>query len=146
MRNVLRSWVVGVALFLLFACGGNTTQVPSRLLQPDSMKVVLHELFLADALNGERVNRLPGLDRGLENKKYYQRIFELHNIDYEKFNESLQYYLDHPVLFNALTDSLSAYSGRISSLNPPPPPTEKIQYGNHFKDSARSIRDKFFRR
>jgi len=81
----------------------------------------------------------------LENKKYYRQVFEIHGINYELFNESLRYYLDHPVLFNTLADSLSAYTGRMLIMNAPPP-TETIQNGNHIKDSARSIRNKFLRR
>jgi hypothetical protein len=138
--------MVLLGLLFIYACGDtNTTKVPGRLLQPDSMKVLLHELYLADALNNERVARVGGLDHNAENYAYYQRIFELHGTNYEVFKESLDFYLEHPALFNTLTDSLAAYTDRLSSLSTPIT-SEIIPHGNNIKDSARSIRNKFLRR
>lgn len=146
MNRYMRNMILLLGITGIFSCGDTTTaKVPGSLLQPDSMKVILHELYIADALNNERVARLGGMDHYAENHTYYQRIFELHNTRYEAFKESLDFYLDHPALFNTLTDSLAAYSGRMISLNAPVT-TEKIQHGNNIQDSARSVRDKFFRR
>ena len=146
MNRCLQNMMVLLGMIFIYSCGDTTTtKVPGRLLQPDSMKVVLHELYLADALNNERVARLGSMDHNAENHAYYQRIFELHGTRYEVFKESLDFYLEHPALFNTLTDSLAAYANRLTSLNAPVS-TEIIQHGNNIKDSARSIRDKFLRR
>ena len=146
MNRYLQNILILLGVIFIDACGdANTTKVPGSLLQPDSMKVILHELYIADALNNERVARLGGLDHYSENKAYYQRIFELHNTRYEVFKESLDFYLEHPALFNTLTDSLAAYSNRLMSLHTPVR-TEIIQHGNNIQDTARSMRNKFLRR
>ncbi|MFN9114657.1 MAG: DUF4296 domain-containing protein, partial [Bacteroidota bacterium] len=74
-----------------------------------------------------------------ENLAYYDRIFENHRIDHDKFFKSLNYYMNNHALLGVLTDSLNSYAQKMLSvgLND----SRKLKKnGHHLKDSAGQAR------
>jgi hypothetical protein len=114
-------------------------------LQPEKMKLILFDLYLADALNGEKVAKDFSLDRRVENQQYYRRIFDNYSITYDQFSASFEYYVQRPALFDALTDSLNVYAQKMVSQGL----SQKVQQktdGHNVQDTAGSLRRKLFGR
>ena len=62
--------------------------------------------FLADFV----LNKDSGLNKKMESIKYYQKIFAIHQINKEEFQQSFAYYRSHPALFKMIMDSLTNIS------------------------------------
>jgi hypothetical protein len=99
----------------IFSCGFYEEKIADKHLHPDTMKIVLYELYLADEMNANRIYKDSTLNRQKENLTYYDQIFNNHRISSKDFFSSLEYYQDHPKLFSMLTDSLNNYAQKIVS-------------------------------
>lgn len=98
-----------VCLMALVISCSDKDRLPSRVLPQKEMQLLMWDLMRADNFLGTYV-----IDRGdtpvnrtTESLKYYQRIFSIHHITREQFQESFNYYRNHPALFKALMDSIS---------------------------------------
>lgn len=117
MRNLL--WIV----FLLFISPGckNKDGIPSTILPPQKMQMVLWDMMRADQfLNDYVINKDTSLKKIPESLKYYQQIFAIHKINKEQFQQSLSFYQSHPVLLKSLMDSISNF--RSDTLKQPAKP------------------------
>ncbi len=77
------------------------------------MEALLQDLYLADALVNDRKNRDTLItEPDLLKRSYYEQLFKLHNTNREAFLKSYRYYVQHPVLFKKITDSLASSSQR----------------------------------
>ncbi len=132
--------VLGMSFILLFgACGSDKQQVSKKHIHPDTMKIILYELYLADEINAARLLNDRALDRKKENLAYYNHIFDNHRISHEAFFKSLNYYTEHPDLFVVLTDSLNNYAQKMltEGINDLP---KKTKDGHHVKDTSGQTR------
>ena len=96
-------------LAFLFSC---STPLPKDVLPPEKMKVILWDVLRADELAGYNLTSDTSLNRINTYTAYYQQILDIHKISREKFNKSLAYYQNHPVLFKVVLDSLQNYADR----------------------------------
>ena len=99
---------------MLVACVGEES-VPDKYIQPKKMQAVLLDLFTVDAVNTEKSYRDTAFKLQLQNKSDYTRVFQLHKISRENFEESYSYYRAHPVLLKQVIDSLDAEALRRSN-------------------------------
>jgi hypothetical protein len=133
-------WVSFVfILFSLISCSGKG-KTPSGIIKPVKMQAVLKDLFLADAVNMERINKDTALRINTENRAYYERIFQLHKISQKEFEKSYAYYLAHPDQLKKIADSLMTDVNRMSTEVYSDTSKRKFN-GSNFKDSARQNRD-----
>ena len=105
--------IIGLC-FCLFACT-NRKSVPSGIIVPDSMRVILKDVIMADqyatqfilkdSLKKDSTHR----NVKIETLQLYEPIFKLHGISREDFRKSMNFYYSRPDLFKAMLDSLSAY-------------------------------------
>jgi hypothetical protein len=144
--NFLKSIIFYLGLIACcLSCISENDTVPSRYIQPEKMKKIMYDMYLADELNAMRIEKDIQLDRSLENRQYYQNIFANYGVSREQFLSSLDYYMKHPKLFDVLTDSLNVYSQKMITQGLSDNP-QKIKDGNNLKDTARPVRRKFFNR
>lgn len=146
----MRFFIKQISFFFLTvfmtACISDSLKVPNKYIQPEKMKLLLFDLYIADALNGERLVRDISLDRRVENQQYYSRIFQNYGITYDQFSASFEYYEQRPVLFDALTDSLNVYAQKMVMQGLSPKPPQKKTDGHHLQDTAGSFRRKLLGR
>ena len=81
--------------------------IPSGILPPDKMEVVLWDMIRADEFLREFVLAKDStLNDTLESLNTYQWIFDNHKIKREQFATSFNYYQQNPNLFRKVLDSL----------------------------------------
>ena len=103
-----RYFIIVLMISLLYSCS-NKSEVPADIIQPDKMEKVLWDLMRADQYLGTYVfSRDTSKNKVTESLLYYQRIFKLHHVSKEQFDKSFRFYREHPVLFKAIMDSISA--------------------------------------
>ncbi len=107
-KRFLIGWLC--ALSTLAAC--NNPTVPRGILPPDSMKVMLWDMFRADELAANDVAADSALSLKKQTEHYYGQVLFIHKTDTKTFSESYRYYQKDPALFKALMDSVYAYGER----------------------------------
>ena len=115
-----------LAVVLLAGCS-NKSDIPSGIIPPDKMQLVLWDLMRADQYLGTYVfNRDTALNRVAESLKYYQRIFKFHDITKEQFDQSFTFYRARPILFKAIMDSISRPDETPGIITAPVPVTDSV--------------------
>jgi Neuraminidase (sialidase) len=144
IRRVLLYSIV-VSVFFYVSCIRSDKQVPSKYIQPDKMKFILYDMYLADAFNSERLVRDRTLNHQTETVNYYKQILRNHGFSDKQFFESMDYYKKHPAIYRELTDSLQQYGQKLigKNLNEKSPAKN---HGNNLKDTARPARHRSFHR
>jgi hypothetical protein len=140
MNGLLKSLFFFLGTSILLSCTDDKkSYVHSEILPSDTVKLVLYELYLADEINASRDEKDTSLQREKETLAYYRKVFEDHRTSYEQFMKSMHYYMEDPKRFNAMTDSLNQYARKMSAAGVAKFINKTI-HGNHFKDTARSLR------
>jgi hypothetical protein len=96
------------ACAVLYAGCSKKEKLPADLLPQKQMKAILWDLMRADKFLSDYVlTRDTSIDPVKKRLGYYNRIFSLHKISRDKFQESFSYYQSHPALFKMVMDSIS---------------------------------------
>ncbi|TAL58612.1 MAG: DUF4296 domain-containing protein [Bacteroidetes bacterium] len=87
-------------LSILFSCGEKEKQVPipSNILPKKKMVQVITDVHIAEAEANLRT--LP--DSTSKETISFQKIFEKDSITKQQYEESLTFYIDHPVLLDSI--------------------------------------------
>ena len=118
---------------VLWACTGKEN-IPEGVLPEKKMQVLLWDIMRADQFLANFVfSRDTSLDKKEESIKLYSRIFRVHDVTKEDFQQSMAYYSAHPELLKILMDSVSALSLR----QPAAPPDTTMAQPPVWKDSVR---------
>lgn len=106
----IRLTILSPLLLLLASCGPSD-EIPADILSPDSMKVIVWDMALADqiALQNHPMNRD---SQRITATILYQRVLANHKLTKEQFYKNYGYYEAHPDKLNALFDSLGTYGLR----------------------------------
>jgi len=121
----MRSILLIMLLALAVAGCSSKDNIPPGLIPQKKMQAVLWDMMRADQFLSDFVlNRDSSLNSAGERMKYYNRIFSLHQIDRENFQQSFTYYQQHPALFKMLMDSIS--TPPLSNV-PETPTLQKVQ-------------------
>ena len=97
--------VVVIAVLFLSSCGGKNT-IPSGILKPEKMQLILFDVLRADAFAFEFIKRDTTKKPEVENIKLQQQIFTIHKTTKQEFYKSYDYYKTHPALMQPLLDSI----------------------------------------
>ena len=95
--------------------------IPDSVIAFDSMVGITLDIHLAEAWTNEsKVDSIPKDDRL---KHYYGEIFGLHKVSSERYKQSYQYYVAHPVLMQDLyakvTEKLTIMESEQSRIKKP---------------------------
>ncbi len=105
--------------FTVFCACSSGTGIPSNVLPPSKMQLVIFDLLRADELVNNFMLKDTSLNRNTETKKMYQQVFLIHNITKEQFYKSYNFYQGHPDKNKILIDSLTAFGNRKRYVAPP---------------------------
>lgn len=94
-----------ILIIFFFACT-NRQSVPDNILKKKPMTLVLADVFIADALVNEKKTRDSLVNVNALSAAYYQQVFKLHSTSKDKFVSSYEYYIQRPVLFKEILDSV----------------------------------------
>lgn len=111
-----RTKIVLFGLVILFSCGQKNT-VPSGILKPAKMQIILWDVLRADAFTYEFVTKDSSKKPEAENVKLQQQIFAVHKISKDEFYKSFEFYNAHPGLMQPLLDSLINKATRDKYIN-----------------------------
>lgn len=105
-----------MALMLgLIACSDR--QVPRDVMEPEKMETVLWDMIRAgEFLNGFVLFRDTFHNNVQESRRWYDKVYELHQISREDFIRSYEYYKQHPRLMKKIFDSLAVYEDNADVL------------------------------
>lgn len=105
---MMRSRIVATFFLLTIVACGTKHTVPSGVLKPDKMQVVLRDIMRADQFLADYVfARDSTKNKDKESIAWYSRIFRLHNVTREQFRESFAWYRTHPDFLQPLMDSMA---------------------------------------
>lgn len=111
----------GLHIFVLCLCFSacmDRNVVPSGIIQPDSMRVILKDVIMVDQyalqyLFKDSVKKDSShRNVKLEIRQLYETVFKLHTVTRDEFRKSLDFYDSRPDLIKTMFDSLAAYETR----------------------------------
>jgi hypothetical protein len=104
---------VAVIILVLMCSCSNRTAIPSDVLPPDSMQVVMKDLVLASQYSVQYLEKDTLIkDKAKANQELLEKVFQIHHISRNVFKHSLLFYESRPDLNKKIFDSLSAYANR----------------------------------
>ncbi len=96
---------LAILLIAIFSCK-NKKDIPSDVLKPEKMQLVLWDMIRADQLSQEILLHDSSRKVQPENLKLYSKVFQAHKISNEKFKTSFAFYQDRPDLLRVIFDSI----------------------------------------
>jgi len=132
----MRNGIYIIIISAVMAGCSQSEKIPAGILQPEALKKVFFDLYLADAVNTERKLRDTAFQLQSGNHRDFIRVLELHGLNREAFQKNLDYYKKHPKLLKQVTDSLAAYAARRSAEVLTDTTKNKL-HGNNIQDTAR---------
>jgi hypothetical protein len=117
----MRPFLLIIASFLFFASCGSKDEIPSGIITQDKMQAILWDMMRADQFLADYVlNRDSSKKKETESLKYYAKIFALHQVSKEDFEESFSFYRSRPALMKTMMDSISAPPQTATVQQPEP--------------------------
>lgn len=102
MRN---SILVIFCLLLLYSCK-NEVETPNGILPGEKMEPILLDLIRADEIiNQQSYGDSASSIRG-KREVMYQKVFTVHGVTRDQFNNSFTFYQNHPDLLKGILDSM----------------------------------------
>jgi len=95
-----------IAFFACVSCG-NKNKVPSEIIQPEKMELILWDVVRSQALSAEEARKDSTINEIAQTKVLAQKVFKIHNITSAEYDKSYKWYTNHPDIMKILLDSLS---------------------------------------
>ena len=94
-------------LFFIAGCK-NKNRIPAGIIPQKKMQAIVWDMMRADQFLTDFVlSKDSSLDKRTESIKLYTKVFAIHQISKEQYEESFSFYKTHPALFKVIMDSLS---------------------------------------
>ncbi|HSQ44074.1 MAG TPA: DUF4296 domain-containing protein [Ginsengibacter sp.] len=111
MKNIFYLIVFG---FFVSCTGKN--KVPSEIIQPSKMQNILWDVMRAQALSTETARKDSTINEVAETKVLTQKVFDIYKVTPKAFDQSYNWYTNHPDIMKTLFDSLNDRKQRESQL------------------------------
>jgi hypothetical protein len=108
---MIRTCTVFFCLITLISCG-NKSKIPSGVLKPDKMQVVLWDVIRANAFTTDFIKKDSTKNPVEENLKLQQKIFTIHHVTKLDFYKSYDYYKLNPGMLKEMLDSMTSQAKR----------------------------------
>ena len=116
-------------LICLAACKDPDAR-PAGVLPQDKMKLVMYDMMrTGEFLSGYVLYKDETVDKTGESMKWYNKVWQMHNITEDQFRQSYKWYREHPSQMEQVMDSVMVI--------PTPPNPEQPADTAFVKDSAR---------
>ncbi|ETZ21035.1 DUF4296 domain-containing protein [Pedobacter sp. V48] len=98
----MKNFIYTAFLFLFVA--GCKPGIPSDIIQPDKMALVLHDIHIVDAY----ITTIPNIDTSRTMAAaYYSGIYKRYEIDSALYGKSMAYYSQHPKVLDGIYDKVT---------------------------------------
>ena len=112
---IARNFISIVFVTLLISCSGRKeTTIPAEILGKEKMTAILTDIHLVE---GAKLGRRIMGDTVLADV-YYQKVFEKYEVSQEKFEESFNFYSDHPDIMDKLYDQVIENLNSVEVVSP----------------------------
>jgi hypothetical protein len=108
----MRYFIIACFLFLFQSCL-NKDKIPSNVLPPKKMQLILWDMLRADEYISNNVAKDSTLNTKDKSIELYEEVFRIHNITKNEFQKSLDYYQSRPDLLRVILDSISSQGRNI---------------------------------
>lgn len=102
----MKTVIVMIMPVLLLACSSNNKKKQQVILKEEKMQAVLWDVLRADAFAFQFIIKDSSKKPEAEIAKLQQQIFAVHKTNRESFYKSLDYYKQHPDIFQPMLDSM----------------------------------------
>lgn len=92
-------------ILAMVSCSEND-DIPKGILKPSQMEQAFWDYMKADVYTSEFLKGDSTTNDTLQNLRMQEAIFKKYNISRGKFENSLNYYLDHPGILSPMADSI----------------------------------------
>ena len=106
--------ILFLCIISLYSCSSKN-KVPREIIQPVKMGEVLWDVMRVQFMVEEFVSLDSSLTKENELTKFTERVFKMHDVSTNKFNQSYDWYIKHPELFKRILDSLQVQKQRINN-------------------------------
>ncbi len=101
-------------LILLFSCKQKTTEIPEGIISRDSMINIMVDIHLADAvllnpMTQSKIGDIPS-------NNLYKSVMDKYHIKKERFDKSMGFYSDNPVMLDSMYDGVIEKLSMIQSV------------------------------
>lgn len=107
----MKKFILVFLVMYSIACTSNKSK-PAAAIPFDSMKVIIWDLFKADAYINKYISKDSVKKTKQESIELYEKIFRLHKVDKQAFYKSCAYYLSNPDKHKILLDSIIAMANK----------------------------------
>lgn len=102
---MMKKLLVGFSILFFISCSSKQ-DIPSEIIQPEKMKVILWDVVRAQYLAHLRAQKDSLTTESLETKILTAKVFKIHNVTMEKFDKSYAWYVKNPEVMSVFVDSL----------------------------------------
>ncbi|MGQ9845911.1 MAG: DUF4296 domain-containing protein [Bacteroidales bacterium] len=113
MESKIRLVALCSTLFL-FSCKQNSTEIPEGVISRDSMINIIVDLHLVDAVLQNPMTQSKVGD--IPSNNLYKAVMKKYHISKERFDKSMDFYSDNPVMLDSMYDSVIEKLSLIQSL------------------------------
>lgn len=96
-----------LAILLVFNSCSSNSNVPPRIIKPAQMQQIIWDIVRGDILAQQIVDKDSTKNIKDESLAISEKIFLIHHVSRDKFDESISFYSKHPQLLKTILDSLS---------------------------------------
>ena len=94
-------------LFFIIGCK-NKNRIPAGVIPQKKMQAIVWDMMRADQFLTDFVlSKDSSLDKRTESIKLYTKVFAIHQISKEQYEQSFSFYKKHPALLIVIMDSIS---------------------------------------
>ena len=102
----MRRVTIFIMSCILFSCSGKN-KVPTGIIPQKEMQNILWDVIRAQAMAEEVAQKDSSINKPAETKALMQKVFEIHKIKSLDFDESYNWYTNHPEIMRLIFDSLN---------------------------------------
>lgn len=108
----MKWFIIATLLFSFWCSCNNALNVPSSILKPEQMQVIIWDMVKADTYaevlhQKDTINALPKISMQLNDK-----VFAIHNTSRLQVENSFLFYSAHPDLLKVILDSINMQQSR----------------------------------
>ncbi|GAB4448161.1 MAG: hypothetical protein Fur0028_03190 [Bacteroidales bacterium] len=113
MESKNRLVVIFLAFSLLFSCSRKQKEIPSEIIQQDSLVNIIVDIHLADAILLNPLTQSKISD--ISSNRLYKTVLDKYGISRERFNKSIDFYAETPAVLDSIYDKVIEQLSLIES-------------------------------
>ncbi len=130
MKHIYNIGFIGLGICIITSCSRTQTEIPNDIISIDTMSLLLKDAQIIEAATQKRLIDMKKTD--VAGKSFFIKVLKHYSLDEEKFNESYEYYLDHPdrlaLIYENALNELSKENAKLKVPEEQPPAKKLDKY------------------